>query len=60
MVFVCSPNDNLGRKLSYLILHVLCAGGICGGCRCVLWLSSVIFDVLDHFFVVVFGCGPIA
>ena len=52
---VCS-HDNVSRKLSYLLLHVLC--GICGGCGRVLWLSRVTFDVVNHLFVVVFGCGP--
>ena len=27
-------------------------------CRHVLWLSRETFDVVDHLFVVVCGCGP--
>ena len=30
---------------------------LCGGCRRVLLLSRVTSDVVDHLFVVVFGCG---
>ena len=32
--------------------------GICGGCGRVLWLSRITFDVVNHLFVVVYGCGP--
>ena len=32
----CGPHDNVSRKLSYLLLHVFCAGG------CRLWVCLLV------------------
>ena len=64
MVFGCGPHEKLSRRLSYIVLHVLCAElqwlrsvgvSLVVG---VYYVTKVTFDVVNLLCVVVCGCGP--
>ena len=64
MVCECGPHEKLGRRLSYILLHVLCAEGQWLGSVGVsvgvgvYYVTKVTFDVVNLLCVVVCGCGP--
>ena len=58
------PHEKLSRRLSYLLLRLLCAEGQCLGSVGVpidvgvYYVTMGTFDVVNLLFVVVCGCGP--